>query len=430
MPGSFSALELAPSTTAAARRQRARARPRHPGLGAARAAWARRTSGSGSSRSRAGSGCRRGRSQRADVQRAPAGARAPRPRGRARRGHAREPRRSRGRVDPLARRRRPERGGRRLGRDAGRRAAGRVTSTASGSTAGTYWYHSHQHSAGEVERGLYGALVVEPRSSIVEPDIVALAHSIGGHALLGAGDGQERRRVAAGTPVRLRLVNSADTLRRFALTGAPFRVVAIDARDKPGGGLLNRRTIAVPAAAATTSRSACPTGPCAWRCATRTWARARPGPRHRSSCAVRARLRPGDVRRAGRAPCRGASTGPFAVDIGRAARLLRGRRPLRLAVDDQRQGLPATCRCSCCNDGETVEFSFANHSCIGHPMHLHGQHLLVFARDGRRITPWWSDTLEIHPGERYDVAVSPRTPACGCSTATSFRTLRSGSSRT
>ena len=31
--------------------------------------------------------------------------------------------------------------------------------------AGTYWYHSHQHSAEQVERGLYGALVVLPRRS-------------------------------------------------------------------------------------------------------------------------------------------------------------------------------------------------------------------------------------------------------------------------
>ena len=60
--------------------------------------------------------------------------------------------------------------------------------------------------------------------------------------------------------------------------------------------------------------------------------------------------------------------------------------------------------------GETVEFSFSNHSSIGHPMHLHGQHMLVFARDGRRITPWWSDTLEIDNGERYDVAVFAENP--------------------
>ena len=43
-------------------------------------------------------------------------------------------------------------------------------------------------------------------------------------------------------------------------------------------------------------------------------------------------------------------------------------------------------------------------------MHLHGHHMLVFARDGRPVTPWWSDTLEIGQGERYDVAVIADNP--------------------
>lgn len=31
--------------------------------------------------------------------------------------------------------------------------------------AGTYWYHSHQHAVVQVDRGLYGALIVEPRGA-------------------------------------------------------------------------------------------------------------------------------------------------------------------------------------------------------------------------------------------------------------------------
>jgi len=115
--------------------------------------------------------------------------------------------------------------------------------------AGTYWYHSHQHSAEQVERGLFGALVVMPRQPPPAPslDLVAITHTIDGVNMLGAVDGGQRQRVAAGTSVRLRLVNSADTLRRFALAGTDFRVIAIDARDKPGGALLKDATIAIPA---------------------------------------------------------------------------------------------------------------------------------------------------------------------------------------
>jgi hypothetical protein len=62
----------------------------------------------------------------AHVQRPAAGAGAARASGGARRGHTREPRRAPGGVDPLARRRRSERGGRRFGRNPGRRAAGQL----------------------------------------------------------------------------------------------------------------------------------------------------------------------------------------------------------------------------------------------------------------------------------------------------------------
>ena len=60
--------------------------------------------------------------------------------------------------------------------------------------------------------------------------------------------------------------------------------------------------------------------------------------------------------------------------------------------------------------GETVEFSFTNRSGAAHPMHLHGHHMLVIAHDGRRVRPWWVDTLEIRPGDRYDVAVLATNP--------------------
>jgi FtsP/CotA-like multicopper oxidase with cupredoxin domain len=114
--------------------------------------------------------------------------------------------------------------------------------------AGTYWYHSHHHSATEVERGLYGPLVVLPRGP--QPpgalDLVQVAHTIGPVNLLGGSDREQRRAVRPGTPVRLRLVNSSDTLRTFALAGTPFRVVAI-ARDKGGGAELTDEALDVPA---------------------------------------------------------------------------------------------------------------------------------------------------------------------------------------
>ncbi|WLR51753.1 multicopper oxidase family protein [Bacillus tianshenii] len=39
---------------------------------------------------------------------------------------------------------------------------------------GTYWYHSHQHSSYQVDRGLYGALIVEPKDKTYDKDAVLL----------------------------------------------------------------------------------------------------------------------------------------------------------------------------------------------------------------------------------------------------------------
>src|SRR5919202_2389248 len=102
--------------------------------------------------------------------------------------------------------------------------------------AGTYWYHSHQSSAEEVGRGLFGAFVVEPRRPLPRGalDLAVVAHEFDGTLTLGSSDRPERRTVAAGTPVRLRLVNSVGRPMTFTLDGTPFRVLAIDGTDLAG----------------------------------------------------------------------------------------------------------------------------------------------------------------------------------------------------
>ncbi len=102
---------------------------------------------------------------------------------------------------------------------------------------GTYWYHSHQVSSEQVRKGLFGAFIVEPRQQEQEDarEITVMAHSweTGEDrvATMGASDTLERKAVAPGTPVRLRLVNTDSYPVTFSLTGAPFKVAAIDGTD-------------------------------------------------------------------------------------------------------------------------------------------------------------------------------------------------------
>jgi FtsP/CotA-like multicopper oxidase with cupredoxin domain len=57
--------------------------------------------------------------------------------------------------------------------------------------------------------------------------------------------------------------------------------------------------------------------------------------------------------------------------------------------------------------GQRLRIRFMNEGMMIHPMHLHGMHMTVFAKDGWTLpAPWRCDTLNVAPGERYDVIVN------------------------
>jgi manganese oxidase len=86
------------------------------------------------------------------------------------------------------------------------------------------------------------------------------------------------------------------------------------------------------------------------------------------------------------------------------------------------KGFPAT-EPIVCKQGQTVRLRFMNEGMMIHPMHLHGMHMTVVAKDGwDQPAPWKCDTLNIAPGERWDVLVKATNPGPGPFTATSSRT--------
>ncbi len=97
------------------------------------------------------------------------------------------------------------------------------------SKPGTYWYHPHFDTAAQVDRGLYGAFIVEdPTDPPVDQDLVLLlddwredqsmpvdaAHVHGAHGAEGVwtvnGLVQPHLKLTAGERVRLRLINSSN----------------------------------------------------------------------------------------------------------------------------------------------------------------------------------------------------------------------------
>jgi FtsP/CotA-like multicopper oxidase with cupredoxin domain len=57
--------------------------------------------------------------------------------------------------------------------------------------------------------------------------------------------------------------------------------------------------------------------------------------------------------------------------------------------------------------GQRVLIRYMNEGSMIHPMHLHGFPQTVVAKDGYPQQPWQCDTLNIAPGDRWDVIVEP-----------------------
>ncbi len=61
--------------------------------------------------------------------------------------------------------------------------------------------------------------------------------------------------------------------------------------------------------------------------------------------------------------------------------------------------------------GQKVRIRFMNEGMMIHPMHLHGMHMTVIDKDGwAQPAPWRCDTLNVAPGERWDVIVNCNNP--------------------
>lgn len=61
--------------------------------------------------------------------------------------------------------------------------------------------------------------------------------------------------------------------------------------------------------------------------------------------------------------------------------------------------------------GDRIRIRYMNEGLMIHPMHLHGLEQLVFAKDGWNLpAPYYNDTVNVAPGERFDVIVDCHTP--------------------
>ena len=278
---------------------------------------------------------------------------------------------------------------------------------------GTFWYHSHQISHEQVAGGLLGPLVIAPPITAAA-DVVALVHLYRGVRTINGREGDVRVEAEPGQRVRVRVIDTENGQLSAWVSGAPFRLVAIDGTDVVAPTPLTDTAVAVAAGGRVDLEVTMPADGTSVRVhlggpdavVLGSTAATAPPPTRRPASTVdplvygqRAPL-PFDPERADRR---------FVYDIGRRPGFLDGRPGLFWTVNGH---LYPDVPMFMVAEGNVVRMRVSNHSGEAHPMHLHGHHAVVLSRNGVAATgsPWWVDSLDVGNGESYDIAFVADNP--------------------
>jgi FtsP/CotA-like multicopper oxidase with cupredoxin domain len=291
---------------------------------------------------------------------------------------------------------------------------GRYVYRFSADDAGTYWYHSHQVSHEQVEGGLLGAVVIEPvgrPDGERETDVVALLHVYAGQHTLNGRLQDHHVPAEPGSTVRIRVINT-DQGTAAVWSAAPFRVLATDGHDVNGPTVVEGRTVLIPAGGRVDIAAQAPA---------QGSARLHVGGARSISIGDPAATAP-SVRQPAESLNLLAygSPAPVGLDAGTPDLTFDYVIGRRFGLIDGRPGNFWTLNGRLFPDvpmfhvreGDVVVMRIVNETGEVHPMHLHGHHILVLSRDGDPASgsPWWIDSLDVRPGESYEIAFVADNP--------------------
>ena len=274
--------------------------------------------------------------------------------------------------------------------------------------AGTFWYHSHQVSHEQVKNGLFGAFVVTEPVFSEGIDEVVQVHTYDGRRTINGVAGESPLPARPGQVVRARVINTDAGPLRAWVTGAPYRVVAVDGRDVHGPTDISDKSVTVTAGGRVDLAFTMP-----------------------SSAAARVDVGAGAAVVAGGTKATNEPTGvvdlltygtkdaygfdpakanrKFDYRIGRKAGFLDGKPGLWWSINGH---LFPDVPMFMVTTGDIVRMTISNSSGEVHPMHLHGHHAVVLSRNGVAATgsPWWFDSLDVGDGETYEIAFVADNP--------------------
>ena len=279
--------------------------------------------------------------------------------------------------------------------------------------AGTYWYHSHQQSHPQVLGGLFGGIIVQPKRP--DPgvrDVIALSHLYKGQSTVNGDSAYPFVQAEPGERVRVRVVNTDNGL-QSVWTNVPFLVRAVDGFDINRPRPVSDRSVGIPAGGRVDLEVRVPDDGSAVRVGMLGNVGLVVGPGGGDVEQVEQPDEQVDMLDYGSAaPVGFQTTKPdrtFKFSIGRRPGFLDGRPGMWWTVNGQPfKEMPMMV----VSEGDVVRMRISNGSGKAHPVHLHGHHAVVLARNGVKATgsPWWVDSLEVEDGETYEIAFRADNP--------------------
>ncbi len=243
-----------------------------------------------------------------------------------------------------------------------------------------------------------------------------VAHTFDGIATLDGRETPSSAKVRSRHAGSAQAVNTDSAMRRFTVSGTPFRVLAIDGNDLNGPGLLDTCASRSPREVAIDIGFVMPPGGVrvglegtGAALASEPERRERRLRREHADGGLRpSRLRHSRRRRRSLQSSRFDRS--FELTITKKLGFFDGRPGRHWAlnggiypdVPDVRRRATAT----------SSRVTIANDTNVVHPMHLHGHHALVLSRNGQPATgsPWWTDTLDVDAGDEYEIAFRADNP--------------------
>uniref|UniRef100_UPI003D2F6B6F multicopper oxidase family protein n=1 Tax=Listeria rocourtiae TaxID=647910 RepID=UPI003D2F6B6F len=285
-------------------------------------------------------------------------------------------------------------------------------------TAGTFWYHSHNQSSEQVGHGLFGSLIVEPKKQTQKEleivGFVAPKYVDSSGALLSA-NGEVPKNIKPGTNVRIRLGNAHNKPQKLILNGTPLQIAAIDGNTIYKPTDLENTYLQIPAGGRMDIAFTMPNH------VVRLFdAKDEAGGWIFQSTLKATKVSkdiPAEVFKPEEYGKQQVSTLDTSNGFDRTFTMVFDS---KLAFFDGmvhhlwtiNGKLYPNTPMLMVSEGDLVKTTFVNRSYSHHPMHLHGHKMLVLMRNGAATTgsPWWTDTLNVKPGETYEVAFKADNP--------------------